>query len=404
MDDRKYHPNVRKVTMKKTINTIVLVLVVFVLSLTACANQPAATPEENTTAAEAVAGDAVVAEGHLQPAQGVNLTFQARGTVETISGKIGDKVNKGDVLARLANASQAEAQLAAANLELVNAQQAMDTLVRTGPANLASAWDAYMKAQVARAEAARDWEDLNVDDIEDNIEDDKADVEDKAQDLKDAQEDFDKYKDLDKDNSKRKDAEDDLENAQENYNEAVRKLEEETRKRDTVRDAFDAALAAEAEARHQYELSTDGANKDQLALAQARLDNAKAQVAASESNLSNYVLTAPFDGLVAEVAIKIGDQVGPESRAVSVADTSSWVIETTDITELEVVSVAVGQKVTFTADALSDVTMNGTVTEVSQSSYTQGGDVIYTVRIQADDVDPRLKWGMTVEVTFAPLE
>jgi multidrug resistance efflux pump len=173
------------------------------------------------------------------------------------------------------------------------------------------------------------------------------------------------------------------------------------RERDTVRAALDAALAAEAEAKHQYELSAEGANKDQLTLAQARLENAKAQVAASESNLSNYIITAPFDGVVAEVAIKIGEQVGPESRAVSVADTSSWF---TDITELEVVDVAVGQKVTFTADALNDVVMNGTVSEISQSSYTQGGDVVYTVRIDAEDVDPRLKWGMTVEVTFEPLE
>ena len=53
----------------------------------------------------------------------------------------------------------------------------------------------------------------------------KATVEDRRQDLKDAQEDFDKYKDLDKDNSKRKDAEDDLERAQEDLNEAVRNLE-----------------------------------------------------------------------------------------------------------------------------------------------------------------------------------
>jgi multidrug efflux pump subunit AcrA (membrane-fusion protein) len=389
--------------MKKTISTTII-FVVFVLALTACANQPAATPAADTVAAEAVPADAVVAEGHLQPVQGVDLSFQARGNVEEINVKIGDKVNKGDVLARLANASQAEAQLAAAKLELVDAQQAMDTLVRTGPANLSSTWDAYLKAQVVRAEAERDWEDLNVDDIEDNIEDDRADVEDRAQDLKDAQEDFDKYKDLDKDNSKRKDAEDDLENAQEDYNEAVRKLEEDIRERDTIRVALDAALAAEAEAKHQYELSAEGVNKDQLTLAQARLDNAKAQVAASESNLSNYLLTAPFDGVVTDVAIDIGEQVGPESRGVSVADTASWLIETTDITELEVVNVAVGQKVTFTADALNDLTMNGTVSEVSQSSYTQGGDVIYTVRIEAEDVDPRLKWGMTVEVTFEPLE
>src|SRR5512145_1973766 len=145
--------------MKKTINTIAIMLVVFVLALTACANQPSATPAADTVAAEAVPADAVVAEGHLKPVQGVDLSFQARGNVEDINVKIGDKVNKGDVLARLANASQAEAQLAAAKLELVDAQQAMDTLVRTGPANLSSTWDAYLKAQVVRAEAERDWED-----------------------------------------------------------------------------------------------------------------------------------------------------------------------------------------------------------------------------------------------------
>jgi len=89
---------------------------------------------------------------------------------------------------------------------------------------------------------------------------------------------------------------------------------------------------------------------------------------------------------------------------VSVADTSSWIVETTDITELEVVRFAEGQAVTLTADALPDVTMNGAATEISQSSFVQGGDVIYTVRIQADEVDPLVKWGMTVEVTFESLE
>ena len=387
--------------MKKTTNILIIMLVVFVLALAACANQQPAAQE---TAPTPLPSSAVIAEGHLKPVQAVNLSFQARGAVETVNVKVGDSVKKGDVLARLASASQAEAQLAAAKLELVNAQQAFDALIRTAPANLASAWDAYMKAQAVRAKAERAWENLNLDDIEDTIEDDKADVEDRAQDLKDAQEDFDKYKDLDKDNSKRKNAEDDLENAQEDYNEAVRKLEEDARERDSVRAALDAALAAEAESKHQYELSAEGANKDQLALAQARLDNAEAQAAAAESNLSNFILTAPFDGVVAEAAVEVGEQVGAESRAVSVADNSSWIIETTDITELEVVDIAVGQKVTFTADALSDVTMNGVVTEISQSSFTQGGDVIYTVRIQADEVDPRVKWGMTVEVTFEPLD
>ena len=168
--------------------------------------------------------------------------------------------------------------------------------------------------------------------------------------------------------------------------------------------ALDSALSAEAEAKYQFEQTVDGPNKEQLVFLSSRLDNAKAQVAAAEDVLSNYVITAPFDGVVADVAVEVGEQVGSESRAVSIVNTSSWIIETTDITELEVVNLAVGQKVTFTADALSDITMDGEVTEISQSSFVQGGDVIYTVRIQAEEVDPRLKWGMTVEVNFEPLE
>jgi HlyD family secretion protein len=387
--------------MKKTTNKLIVLVVVLALGLTACVTQPAATPE---TAPTVILPSAVIAEGKIKPVRAVNLSFQARGVVEEIRVKIGDPVKQGDVLARLSNASVAEAQLAAANFELVNAQQALDALNRTGAAGLAKAWTAYMDAQKVRAGAERAWERLNLDNIEDRIEDAETDVKDREEDLKDAQVEFDKYKDLSKDNSRRKTAEDELEKAQEDYNEAVRRLEEITRERDTVRAALDAALAAEAEAKHQYELSAEGANKEQIALAEARLEAAKAQVAAAEANLSNYVLIAPFDGIAADVAVEVGEQVGAESRAVSIADVSSWIIETTDITELEVVHIAVGQKVTFTADALPDVTMKGVVSEISQSSFVQGGDVIYIVRIQAEDVDPRVRWGMTVEVLFEPLE
>jgi len=307
------------------------------------------------------------------------------------------------VLARLANADVATAQLTAANLELTQAQQAYDQFLRTEKLGRADAWTTYMNAQSARAQNEKDWEALNADDIEDRIEDAKAEVEDLQSDLDDAQEEFDKYKDLDQDNSKRQTAEDDLETAQDNYNEAVRKLEETTRERDDVRAALDAALATEAEAKYLYEQTLAGSENEQFILLSSRLENAKAQVAAAEDTLSSYVLTAPFSGSVAEVAVEVGEQVTTETRAVSLVNTSAWIVETTDITELEVVKLEVGQKVTFTADALPDVTMNGVVTEISQSSIVQSGDVIYTARIQAEDVDPRLKWGMTVQVNFESL-
>jgi len=389
--------------MNKTFFNLMMVVIILALGLTACANQQTPAAQENSVVDPVVSLDAVIAEGKLKPVQAVNLSFQVRGSVEEVHVKVGDQVTKGQTLARLSNFDVAMAQVTAANLELTQAQQAFDQFLRTEKFGQANAWTTYMNAQSARAESETNWEALNVDDIEDRIEDAKAEVEDLQSDLEDAQEEFDKYKDLDQDNSKRQTAEDDLETAQEDYNTAVRKLEETTRERDGVRAELDAALAAEAEAKYLYEQTLAGLDNEQFILLSSRLENAKAQVAAAEDTLGNYVLTAPFNGSVAEVAVEVGEQVTTETRAVSLINAASWTIETTDITELEVVDLAVGQKVTFTADALPDVIMQGVVTEISQSSIVQSGDVIYTVRIQAEDVDPRLKWGMTVQVNFESL-
>jgi multidrug resistance efflux pump len=325
-----------------------------------------------------------------------------RGKVAEILVEEGKTVREGDVLVRLADREGAEAALAAAQLELATAQQAYDEFVRTEGLGRADTWQAYMDAQLVRAEAEREWEDLNVASIEDRIEDREADVRDRQEDLDEAQEEFDKYADLNEDNSTRENAEDDLERAQEDYNEVVRDLEEEIRERDTVRAVLDQALASEAEAKHQYEISLDGPNAEQLALLEDRLNNAKAQVASAENNLASYELKAPFNSEVMDINVSVNEMVGPETPAVIVADTGQWYIETSDLTELEVVDVAVGQNVSILADALPDAEMSGVVEEISRSFKLQGGDIIYTVRILANDVDPRMRWGMTVEVTFEP--
>lgn len=368
--------------MKKNILSFVTLIAILALLLAACGNAPQATPAP----AEVGTPDEVIAEGRLEPVRATNLSFQVRGVVAQVLVKAGDIVSEGDVLARLANAGAAEAQLALA-------QNAYDLLIRNASGERARLWQAYMEAQVVRAQAEKKWEDLNVTAIEDRIEDAQAEIEDRKADLEDAQKEFDKYKDLDQDNSKRKNAEDDLEQAQEDLNQAKRDFEKDMRSRDTVRAAYEAALAAESEAKYQYEISLDGPNADQLAIAKTNLD-------AANDALSNYVLAAPFAGVVADVNVKAGEQIGMETRAVSIVDFSAWVVETTDITELEVVKLVEGQKVTIRPDALSDLQLKGSVIEISKA-YTQlGGDILYTVRIRVDETDSRLRWGMTVEIVF----
>lgn len=368
--------------MKKQILTMIALLTVLSLALAACGNQPAVAPAP----ADVVLSSDVIAEGRLEPINGANLSFQVRGVVEAVLVRAGDSVKQGDALVRLTNAGGAEAQV-------IVAQNTYNTLLRNESGDRAKLWKNYMDAQIVRGNAEKKWDDLGIDDIETHIEDDKAIVEDRQQDLKDRQEDFDKYKNLETDNEKRKNAENALEQAQDDLNRAVRELEKDIRERDTVRAAYDAALGAEAEAKYQYEISLDGPNAEQLAFAKANLD-------AALDILSNYVITAPFDGVVADVNVKVGDQVTAETRAVSVADFSTWIVKTTDVTELEVVNLGVGQTVTLVPDALPDLMLNGVVTEISQVYTQQGGDIIYTVRVALKDVDPRLKWGMTMEATF----
>jgi len=377
-----------------------LLLVVPALVLAACGGQETVpTPQPNLLPV-----DTVIAEGHLVPKDDLTLSFTVRGKVAEIPVKEGDTVREGDVLVRLADREQAEAALASAQMELTDVQQAYDKFVRTEGLDRSDAWQTYMDAQVTRAAAEKKWEALNLDNIEDDIEDARADVKDRQDDLDDAQEEFDKYANLDEDNTKRKNAEDDLEDAQNDYNQAVRDLEAEIRKRDTVRATLDQAQATESEAKHQYEISQDGPNAEQLALLDARLSNAKAQVASAENTLSNYELKAPFNGEVMDINLSVNEMAGPETPAVVVADTSQWYIDTSDLTELEVVDVAEGQQVTILADALPDVKMTGVVEDISRSYKSQGGDILYTVRIRVDDIDPRMRWGMTVEVTFEPTD
>ncbi len=375
-----------------------LFILILSLLLAGCATGEQATP----VASSAETIELVLAEGHIVPARDVKLSFATRGSVEEILVKEGQTVKQGDILIKLADQEQAQAALAAANLELTAAQQAYDVFQRSLGLNNAQAWQAYLDAQVARAAAERAWEALDLDRIDDEIDDAQADVEDRIELLDDAQTEFNKYKDLNKDNATRKSAEDDLIKAQDDYNEALRVLQAKQREKDSLRAQLDAALGVEAEAKRKFDQTSAGADADALAVLEARLNNATAQLAAAQNALDNYTLVAAFNGVVTDVNVKIGQFVGPELWAVQMADFSNWYVETNDLTELEVVNVSEGQKVEISPDALEGVVLMGTVESIGQSFKSQGGDVIYTVKIKLDEKDSALRWGMTVEVAFLP--
>jgi multidrug resistance efflux pump len=392
--------------MKQTFKSNLLYILVFLLLasflLSGCNTIKQVTSPEPTVAPVPVKQDVstVIAEGHVVPKDSANLYFTVPGDVIEILVKEGDQVTKGANLARLGDRQSYEASLATAELALLNAQQQLDDLnekasIVTSDSNLAvlDAEDVFMNAQ-------KHLEEVDTQEHENQIDDAKKAVSDAETVLNDAQDDFDKYKDLAVDNQNRKDAENKLKDAQNKYNQAVRDRDTLINELARAQEDLVNAQANLDQARRDAEARKVGPDPDQLALAQSQVQNASAQVDAAKSALDKLTLVAPYDGKILKVDMSVGEHVQPSQTIMVLADTSSWYVETSDLTENEVVKIDTGQSVILLPDALPDVKMNGIVESIGETYVEHSGDITYVVRIKLDQPDPLLRWGMTVEAHF----
>jgi multidrug resistance efflux pump len=209
------------------------------------------------------------------------------------------------------------------------------------------------------------------------------------------------------------------------------------------------AKAQLLDARHRLNDLVDGVNPDSLQLAEAGLDQASAYVnyadtqmqqlklrisqsttsvalakvqekaallalnsartqvrvsqAALESathNLAHNNLVAPWDGTIADLSLTLDEYVQAGQPIATLADFANWKVETDNLTEIEVPEVSVGQDVKISPDALPELELHGTVTSISKLFLEKRGDVTYTVTVDLTDTNPRLRWGMTMVVTF----
>ncbi len=128
--------------------------------------------------------------------------------------------------------------------------------------------------------------------------------------------------------------------------------------------------------------------------AQAQLTSAKAQLQAAQNAYGNTIITAPFAGQIAALNIQVGDQAQSGTAVATLV--SQKKIAEISLNEVDVVNVQVGQKATLTFDAVSGLSIAGTVAEVDTVGTATQGVVNYTVKIAFDTQDPRVKSGMSV--------
>jgi HlyD family secretion protein len=423
-------------------------------------------PANNLAGNSAV--NAVAAEGQVVPLRQARLAFTTTGVVTEILAQPGTIVSAGDAILRLDTAdqaaalAQAESQLALAEANVLAAQAALMAAqtgveaaewgVRTAEVELEMATAeptveeiALRESQVALANArisqATAAQELVLDGVADSrIREAEAELRAAEARVIPAGLRLDQLRRLDDPDS------DALAQAQREYNAAVAAVEAATvaleelqagatgAQRQAAGSGVSAVTAQRDAAQAELDLLMAGSSGEQVAIAEAGLaraegalaeaqarttqaeaslaqaeadvQRAQAAVVAAQTALDDRTLVAPFDGTVADIVVEAGEVINAGVPAVILADMSRWLVETTDLTEKDVVDVTSGDPVRIRVDALPDVALTGTVGNestdgIAEVSQELRGDVVYKVTIQLDEEpDIPLRWGMTVFVTI----
>jgi multidrug resistance efflux pump len=337
----------------------ILALLGLSLLLSACSPAGSAPPTAESIP-PVIADSTIIAEGRIEPIQYADIAFTASGRISEVLVEEGQEVKKGDELIRLGDAS--DTQYAAAQLELVSSKKALNDLSNASSTDLAQA----------------------------------------VIDLKDAQEEFDRADDYlrylqNADKVPQTETRSYLVQTWRGYEYRTRtKHFKGPAPEDWIIEAENDLALKKAEldsAQRTYDRLKGGADSEQLAVLQARLEAAQAGMAALS-------VIAPFDGVVADLEAKLGGSINAGEPAVTVADFSEWLVKTTDLTEIDVVALSEGQPVTVTLDAIPDAALTGEILSIGQTFSENQGDIVYEVTILLTETHPSMRWGMTAAVTF----
>ena len=115
---------------------------------------------------------------------------------------------------------------------------------------------------------------------------------------------------------------------------------------------------------------------------------------AAREALADCIITAPFDGVVAAIDIKTGDEIS-SGASVATIITGNQVASIT-LNEVDIAKVEAGQKAALSFSAVDGLTITGKVAQVGVMGSVSQGVVSYEVVIALDEVNPQVKSGMSV--------
>lgn len=352
-------------------------------------SQPDAAAAQTYTTEPVRRGDLTISvsgSGVLAAGTTLDLAFPVSGTVSAINVRVGDKVTAGKLLAALDNADELKVAVQTRELELAGAQKALQNLLSGSGEALAQAQLDLGEARAALADAQKGLRQKGVGRC------DKNTTETYYYAYIDAQRRVNEWESYLSGGSgygemyilqmlrpMRKER--DLAYINWKYCEGYTGEEIDT---SAAGVQLAKARVDQAEAAYEKLKASSGLDQDQVALLEAKVADARAQLAVAQANLAGIELEAPIDGTVISVSGNVGEPSGTETF-ITLADLDHpQVTFSIDETDLQGLKQACPATVTF--DALPDKTFSGKVSEVAPELSSSGEAAVVDGSLTLDAV------------------
>lgn len=172
---------------------------------------------------------------------------------------------------------------------------------------------------------------------------------------------------------------------------------------ESTKASIDRAAAAAEEADAELRIRRAKARSADVNLALAELDRAKAAFAQATTRLEKMTLRAPQDGMVTAVEADAGEFVAPGRVVVTVITELPYEIAT-NVSEVDVARVEVGDPVRVIFDAYPEEVFTGAVREIYPAETVVEGVIYYRAKMTFEDPEKAIRPGMTANTTIVAHE
>jgi HlyD family secretion protein len=152
------------------------------------------------------------------------------------------------------------------------------------------------------------------------------------------------------------------------------------------------AEAQVTQAKANLTMLIEGASEEKIAIAEAQVTQARIALEEAQDNLTKAALVAPFDGVVTEVYVVVGEWA--TGLAVDLMDASSLEV-VLDVDEIDIGGLAVGQQAVVTLETWPDEELTGELVSIAPRARSGAEIVTYQVHLSLDAGELPVRSGMT---------